>query len=50
MTSACGGGKLDIDTELRAQADRADAATSFISMDSTDAAVADTYHLAYRAC
>ncbi|MEV4703326.1 DUF4360 domain-containing protein [Actinoplanes sp. NPDC049316] len=50
VASACGGGKLDIDTELRAQADRADVATSFISMDSTDAAVADTYHLTYRAC
>ncbi len=50
MFSPCGGSKVDIDTELRAQADRADAATSYIAMDSTDGAVGGTYRLTYRAC
>jgi hypothetical protein len=41
--------KVDIDTELRAQADRANAPTSLIAMDSTDSQV-NTYHLTYRSC
>jgi len=49
--SPCGrDSKVDIDTELRVRADRADAPTSLITMDSTDAAVASTYRLVYRAC
>ncbi|MEV6596571.1 DUF4360 domain-containing protein [Actinoplanes sp. NPDC051346] len=49
--SSCGQGrKIDIDTELRVSADRADAPTSLITMDSTDSEVASTYHLSYRAC
>jgi hypothetical protein len=48
---ACGKDrKIDIDTELRAQADRVDAPTSMIAMDSTDSAVSTTYHVAYKAC
>lgn len=42
--------KIDIDTELRAQADRATAPTSLIAMDSTDSEVTSTYHLTYRNC
>jgi hypothetical protein len=42
--------KVDIDTELRAQADRVDAPTSLIAMDSTDSEVATTYHVIYRNC
>ncbi|GGQ48503.1 hypothetical protein GCM10010166_15940 [Couchioplanes caeruleus subsp. azureus] len=49
--SSCGQGrKVDIDTELRASAHRADAPISHITMDSTDSEVASTYHLAYRSC
>ncbi|OJF15916.1 DUF4360 domain-containing protein [Couchioplanes caeruleus] len=49
--SSCGQGrKVDIDTELRVRADRADAPTSHITMDSTDSEVASTYHLTYRHC
>ncbi|MDI6103637.1 DUF4360 domain-containing protein [Actinoplanes sp. NEAU-A12] len=49
--SSCGKDrKVDIDTELRATADRADAPTSLIAMDSTDSEVASTYHLTYRNC
>ncbi|MCU7727482.1 DUF4360 domain-containing protein [Actinoplanes sp. KI2] len=49
--SPCGAGrKVDIDTELQARADRADAPTSMITMDSTDSEVASTYHLTYRTC
>jgi hypothetical protein len=48
---ACGKDrKVDIDTELRALADRADAPTSLIAMDSTDGEATSTYHLAYRNC
>jgi hypothetical protein len=42
--------KVEIDTELRAQADRADAPTSLIAMDSTDSAVDTTYHVTYKNC
>ncbi|MFI7599949.1 DUF4360 domain-containing protein [Actinoplanes sp. NPDC049681] len=49
--SPCGkDSKVDIDTELRALADRDDAPTSYITMDSTDGTVAATYHLAFRSC
>ncbi|MFI5492200.1 DUF4360 domain-containing protein [Actinoplanes sp. NPDC051859] len=49
--SGCGRGrKVDIDTELRVTTDRADAPTSFITMDSTDSAFASTYRLTYRTC
>lgn len=49
--SQCGkDSKVDIDTELRAMADRDDAPTSYITMDSTDGTVATTYHLSYRSC
>jgi hypothetical protein len=49
--SGCGKGrKVDIDTELRVGAGRADASTSWITMDSTDSEVASTYHLTYRDC
>jgi hypothetical protein len=49
--SPCGkDSKVDIDTELRALADRADAPTSYITMDATDGAVVSTYHLVYRSC
>ena len=49
--SPCGkDSKVDIDTELRAVADRADAPTSYITMDATDSAVLSTYHLSYRTC
>jgi hypothetical protein len=48
---ACGKDrKLDIDTELTVRSVQGDPLTSYITMDSTDSAVAATYRLAYRVC
>jgi hypothetical protein len=48
---ACGKDrKLDIDTELSVQADRADAPTSLIAMDSTDGDLATRYRLVWKNC
>lgn len=51
VTGRCAGSNvLDIDSTLKVTAGPAGATTDFIAMDSTDGAVPNTFHVAWRRC